>query len=160
MKDISLVTEDKVTIAASYYEATSEKAVILVHMYGMTRQSWKDFAVYLQEKEYQVLAIDLRGHGQSLEQNKKKMSYISFHEQDFLNMIKDIEAAKKFLQEQGASDISIVGASIGANLALSVAAKDAEITKIVALSPGLNYKGLKPQEEIKKITIPIILMPA
>ena len=141
-KDITLTTEDKVTIAATYYEAVSEKAVILLHMYGMTRQSWKEFAVFLQEKEYQAIAIDLRGHGQSLEKNKQKISYINFHDQDFRDMTKDVKAAKKFLQQQGASDISIVGASIGANLALMMAAHDREITKVVALSPGLNYKGI------------------
>src|SRR3989344_5393350 len=136
MKEITLLTDDKVTLAATYYEATSEKAVLLVHMYSNTRQSWKDFALFLQEKEYQVLAIDLRGHGQSLEKNKQRISYVSFHEQDFLDMVKDIEAAKKYLQKQGASDISIVGASIGANLALITAAHDQEITTVVALSPG------------------------
>ncbi|HLC72050.1 MAG TPA: alpha/beta fold hydrolase [Candidatus Nanoarchaeia archaeon] len=105
-----------------------------------------------------MLAIDLRGHGQSLEKNKQRISYVSFREQDFLDMIKDIEAAKEFLQEQGTSDISIIGASLGANLALSIAARDADIKKIVALSPGLNYKGLKPQDDVKKITIPVMLV--
>ncbi len=157
-KDIVLTTEDLVKIAATFYETTSEKAVILVHMYGATRQSWKEFATFLQAKDYQVIAIDLRGHGQSLEKNKQRISYINFHEQEFLDMLKDIKAAREFVQKEGASEISIIGASIGANLALITAARDRDIAKVVALSPGLNYKGLKPQDDVKKITVPVMLV--
>ncbi|MDP1694256.1 MAG: alpha/beta fold hydrolase [Candidatus Woesearchaeota archaeon] len=158
MKDVSLLTEDQVKIAATYYETTSEKGILLVHMYGQTRQSWRDIALFFQENGYQMLAIDLRGHGQSLEKNKQRISYINFHEQDFFDMLKDIQTAKKFLQQQGASDINVIGASLGANLALIAAVHDHEITKVVALSPGLNYKGLKPQDAVKKITIPVMLI--
>ena len=158
IRDIALTTEDKVAIAATYYEAISEKGIMLVHMYGMTRQSWRDVAVFFQEKGYQVLAIDLRGHGQSLEKNKQRISYINFHDQDFLDMLKDVKAAKEFLLKQGVEVLGVIGASIGANLALIAAAHDNDIKKVIALSPGLNYKGLKPQNEVKKITAPAMLV--
>jgi len=160
VRDIKISTEDQVVLAATVYETVSEKAVILVHMLGNNRQSWKDLALYIQKNGYNVLAIDLRGHGQSLEKNKQRISYISFAEQDFQDMLKDIKAAKEFLQKQGASEISIVGASIGANLAMIYASQDKDIQKIVALSPGLNFKGLKPQDPAKKITIPVLIVAA
>ncbi|MBI1972452.1 alpha/beta fold hydrolase [Candidatus Woesearchaeota archaeon] len=159
-KEVKITTEDQVVLAATLYETISEKAVILLHMLGNNRQSWKELAPLLQKNGYNVLALDLRGHGQSLEKNKQKISYINFAEPDFQDMLKDIKAAKEFLQKQGASEISIVGASIGANLAIIYAAQDKDIQKIVALSPGLNFKGLKPQEPAKKLTIPIFLVAA
>ncbi len=42
-----------------------------------------------------------------------------------------------------ADDLGLVGASIGANLALSYAQGDPQIQAIVLLSPGEAYKGLK-----------------
>ncbi len=160
IREVTFVTEDKVAIAATYYEAVSEKGVILIHMLGNNRQSWKEVAEILQKNEYQVLTIDLRGHGQSLQKNNQRISYVNFHEQDFLDMVKDIQAAKNFLEKQGISEITIIGASIGANLALITAAHDPDITRIVALSPGLNYKGIKPQEDSKKISVPVMLVAA
>ncbi len=160
IREVTFLTEDKVVIAATYYETVSEKGVILVHMLGNNRQSWKEVAIILQKNEYQVLALDLRGHGQSLQKNAQRISYVNFQEKDFLDMLKDIQAAKNFLRQQGTSEINIIGASIGANLALLAAAHDIDIVKIIALSPGLNYKGLKPQEESKKISIPVMLVGA
>lgn len=158
IKDIKLATEDQVSLAATYYDANSEKAVILLHMFGMTRQSWKDFATFMQSKGYNVLAVDLRGHGQSLTKNNQKISYISFSDQDFQDMTKDVKAAKEYLVKQGAENISIIGASIGANLAIIYATQDKDIEKIVALSPGLNFKGVKPQDPAKKLTMPVLLV--
>lgn len=160
IKDIVLTTEDKVKLAATYYETVSEKGALLLHMLGNTRQSWREFALFLQDKGYQVLAIDLRGHGQSLEKNNQRVSYINFHEQDFLDMLKDIQAAKKVLQKEGVAELALIGASIGANLAILAAAHDHEIKKVIALSPGLNYKGVKPQDDIKKIAVPILIVAA
>jgi dienelactone hydrolase len=39
---------------------------------------------------------------------------------------------------------AIVGASIGANLALIVGANNPEVVTVVALSPGVDYQNLKP----------------
>jgi dienelactone hydrolase len=40
--------------------------------------------------------------------------------------------------------IGIIGASIGANLGLLYAATDRKVRTVVCLSPGLDYRGLRP----------------
>ena len=63
--------------------------------------------------------------------------------------LRDVEAAVKQLRDKGCTEVAIVGASIGANLALLVAADDPEITNVVLLSPGLDYKGVSTESAIE-----------
>src|SRR5919108_1882788 len=77
---VSFLTDDKVLIAGTYYSpATSNKntsaadAIILLHMLGRDRNDWNTFASTLSNSSngYIVLSLDLRGHGQSINQNGK-----------------------------------------------------------------------------------------
>jgi len=155
MEEIKLTTEDKVNIYGTFFPAESKKGVILLHMLGWTRQTWKGFTPILQQQNYNVLIIDLRGHGQSTEEN---MNYKEFSGKEFNAMVKDVKAAKVFLQTKGNEEIHVIGASIGANLALNYAAGDEDIKSIILLSPGLNYKEIKTEETIKKYTRPLLLV--
>jgi predicted esterase len=47
-------------------------------------------------------------------------------------------------KEVDAKASALVGASIGANLALIVGANNAEVVTVIALSPGEDYHGLTP----------------
>ena len=46
--------------------------------------------------------------------------------------------------------VGIVGASIGANLAVLDAADDPGVLSIALLSPGIDYKGLRTEAAMKK----------
>lgn len=84
----------------------------------------------------------MRGHGKSVNQNG---TFQSFTPNDFNKMKLDVKAAKQFLVTQkgiNPKNIAIVGASIGANVALKYAAVDPSIKAVVLLSPGLHYKGV------------------
>jgi len=144
-KDVSFKTEDGIKIAGDLYEG-EDRGIILLHMYTTTRQTWKDFAQELQKKGYSVLAIDFRGHGQS------DLNYNGFSEEDFNNMLLDARAAKKFL---GKSNNIVMGASIGANIALKFAN---EVDGVVALSPSFDYKGIKTKEDAKKINKKVLII--
>jgi pimeloyl-ACP methyl ester carboxylesterase len=89
-----------------------------------------------------VIAIDLRGHGAS------EGDWQSFSPREFNAMVLDVKAAKEYLIRRGVKPgrIGIVGASIGANIALRYAAEDGEIKTVVLLSPGLNYRGIATEE--------------
>ena len=63
-------------------------------------------------------------------------------------MKQDVAASVAYLRAQGIEDVSIVGASIGANLALNVAAADTGVTNVVLLSPGMEYKGVEIQQAL------------
>ena len=91
------------------------------------------------------MSIDLRGHGESLYKDGDKRSFEDFSDVEHQESVGDIAAAKTFLDEKGAdtSRLAIVGASIGANLALVYAAPDEDVKTVVLLSPGLDYRGVK-----------------
>ena len=126
---IRLKTEDGIELSGDFYKG-GEKGIILLHMLGVTRKTWDDFASELQKKGYSVVAIDLRGHGES------DLDFNEFNENDFNNIILDAATAKKFLNKK---KIAVIGASIGANTAIKFAN---EVNVVIALSPGLNYRGI------------------
>jgi len=150
--DIDLTTSDGVNIKATYYEGSTNYGIILIHMLSRTRSDWEPFALELQAKGYKVIAIDLRGHGQS------NLNWQSFTSKDFNKMIEDVRAAKNFLNAKGARVIAIIGASVGANIALSYAAIDSEIKTVVMLSPGLDYRGVKTEQNMKEYIKPVLIV--
>lgn len=142
---VELQTEDNIKLTADLYKG-GEKGIILLHMYTVTKKSWEDFANELQEKGYTIIAIDLRGHGES------DLNYKDFTEKDFNNMLLDAKAAKDFLNKE--KNI-IIGASIGANLAIKFAN---QIDGAVSLSPAFNYKGIETREDATKTTKPVLII--
>ena len=151
-KEVSLETEDNFEIKADYFDASSDKSLILLHQLSMTKHSWKNFAQKAQVKGYNVLAIDLRGHGVS------QGDWEQFNDKDFINMILDVKAANNFLKEKyPKTKIAVIGASIGANLAIQYLAKF-NISTSIALSPGINYRGLDISKEINKVDKNLLIL--
>ena len=148
-EQISLKTEDGFEIIGSFYKSQSDVGVVLLHMLNKNRNDWDVFAEQLQKEGYSILSIDLRGHGQSLKKDGRTVEWQMFSEKDFNDMILDVKAAKEFLEQKGVIKINLIGASIGANIALNYAAEDIEIKTIVLLSPGLDYRGVKTEENVK-----------
>ncbi|MDX1608087.1 MAG: alpha/beta fold hydrolase [Candidatus Spechtbacterales bacterium] len=145
MEKKQLVTQDNITIVGDYYSsgAESSPAVILLHMMPATRESWRDFAPLLVDKGFQVLAIDERGHGESIEGGK--LNYEEFSSKEQQDKMLDVLAAREYFLDKGVefSDIYVGGASIGANLAIQYLAHNHEAKAGFALSPGYNYHGIE-----------------
>lgn len=165
---VVFTSEDGVLLVGSYYKprigtSYSTPSVILLHMLGMDRSTWDKFAQELTQNGYAVLSVDLRGHGESIKQANYTISYQSFMPKNFKNMTLDVKAAKKYLIEgrkANPNQISIIGASIGANLALNYAASDHSIKSVILLSPGLNYRGISTLDAIMKYKNPIYIVTA
>lgn len=140
---VSFITEDGVTVVGDYYEGGGDRAVLLLHMMPATRGSWTAFANTLVAEGFSALAIDLRGHGESVEGlNGSALDYKNFSDNEHQASINDVAAAIHWLRAaKGMHEISIAGASIGANLAFLYAAGNHTIRSVILLSPGLNYKG-------------------
>ncbi|KKQ40019.1 MAG: hypothetical protein US71_C0016G0003 [Parcubacteria group bacterium GW2011_GWD2_38_12] len=154
MEEITLTTQDDVRLYADYYKSSTlnAPAVLLLHMMPETKESWREFAKKLREVGFQVLAIDFRGHGKSVFKNNHLMNYKNFTDTQHQQKIHDIEIAVKFLiDEKGPSSIFLVGASIGANLAIQYMANHTRIIAGAILSPGLDYRGVKPELFIKNL---------
>lgn len=118
-------------------------AVILVHMLNRSRREWDSFASRLASEGIGALAIDLRGHGES----------IGDAAGDFAAMLKDVEAGRHHLAVRSDvvhSRIGLAGASLGANLAVLAAADDSSVVSIALLSPSLDYRGLRIEAAMRK----------
>tara|TARA_Y100000310_G_scaffold17736_1_gene17519 strand:- start:3398 stop:4105 length:708 start_codon:yes stop_codon:yes gene_type:complete len=151
-KKVSLVAEDGVSIAADFYPEDGDKAIILLHMYKHDKSSWESFAGDLRNKGYNLLAIDLRGHGES------DLDLNSFTEQDYNNMVLDVSSGFDYLILSGMNQISVIGASIGANTALNFAVEELRVQNVILLSPGLDYRGIKTDETIKEYKRPLLII--
>ena len=143
-RPVTISSSDGVTIAGEFFEASSRPApaVLLVHMLSKTRAEWRDLPERIREAGISALAIDLRGHGQS-----------SGSAQDLQAMVKDVRAAAQWLATRPnvrGDSIAIVGASLGASLALLASVEVPEVRAIAVLSPSLDYRGLRTDTALIK----------
>lgn len=112
-------------------------AVLLLHQVGGQKEDWAPFATRLQAAGYAVLALDLRGHGES------------GGETEWAAMADDVARAWEVMAAQPEVDAertAVVGASLGANLALVAGAGLPLVRAVVLLSPGLDYRGVRTEE--------------
>jgi dienelactone hydrolase len=163
MEKITFKTKDGVTITGNYFKPLKKQAPVflLLHMMPATKESWNEFAAIIQKNGYAALAIDLRGHGESIDQNGIRLDYKEFKDGEHRISMNDIASAKEFLARQSDVDMSriaIAGASIGANLALWQASIDDDVRLIMLLSPGLNYRGILADELAPKFKWPVYIL--
>ena len=139
---VELKTQDNKTIIGTYYPSDGKTGLVLLHMLNNNKHSYDKFAS-IASKNYKVLSIDFRGHGES------GGDWHSFTDKDFIAMEKDAKAAADYLKSKGCSKVYVIGASIGANTAINLAAHDKDITGAVTLSPSRNYHGIDTEDSIK-----------
>lgn len=132
---VSLSTDDGVKLAGQSWGSGS-KGVLLVHEDGRDHSTWGTFAERLSGAGFRVLAVDLRGHGGST-------TPAPLAEADYQAMVADVDAGVAWLKANGASDVMVVGAALGANVALNAATDNPDIHNVVMLSPALNANGVK-----------------
>ncbi len=140
---VTVEAYDGLTLVGEFYPSASEPAptVLLLHMLGSRRNAWQPLIPSLSDAGYNVLAVDLRGHGETQ------------GAQDWPAAERDVTTWLDWLGEQPSvlpDQIAIVGASIGANLALSGCAFDERCVTAVALSPGLDYRGVVTESAINE----------
>jgi alpha-beta hydrolase superfamily lysophospholipase len=141
---VTFPTSDGVTIVAEYYEASARPAagVVLVHMLSRSRGDWGGLPDRIRDAGMTALAIDLRGHGQS-----------SGSPQELQAMIQDVRAAAQWLAGRPnvrGDQIAIVGASLGASLALLAAVELPHVRALGLISPSLDYRGLRTDRGLIK----------
>lgn len=149
---VEFLTEDNVTVAGLWCSAgAGSKKILLLHMMPATKESWNQFQDKLGQAGFSSLAIDLRGHGESVKGAVTVLDYKNFTDSEHQVKIRDVKAAIKWLKAID-SDLALVGASIGANLACQYAAEHPETRAVVALSPGLNYRGILTMPLVRALT--------
>jgi len=153
---ITLTTTDGVKLAGNYLDSgkPDSKGLILLHMMGGTWQDWGPLAEPARQRGYCSVAVTLRGHGKSVWTTEgRNLNRRNFSNAQFAAMINDVEAVYQYLIAQENVDkkrIAIIGASIGANLAVKYAAEHPDrIRGVVLLSPGLRYRGIETKPAVK-----------
>ncbi len=144
---IELEASDGLALIGLYYAPTVDTTdpvpgVLLMHHGGSQKEAWIDLIPALVEAGYGVLAVDLRGHGET----GGSIDWV----------LGEDDAARwlDWLRSQPGIDperVSIVGASIGADVGLRVMAKDERIVTLVGLSVGLDVMGVKTEEAVVEI---------
>jgi uncharacterized protein len=136
--DTTIRTLDGLQLAGTLVtpEISAERAVVLVHGGGVTREEGGFFtrlAAGLGEAGVTSLRFDLRGHGQS-EGRQQDLTLAA--------ILNDIRVALAHVQTQTqAQAVSLLGASFGGGICGYYAAKRPdEITRLVLLNPQLDYK--------------------
>lgn len=111
--------------------------VILLHMLWSDRTAWDEYALQLAGSGYAVFALDMRGHGETGGEIDWDLAAVDLQQVwDNLAARPDIAPAR----------MGIIGASIGANMALVGGANEPDARTVVLLSPGLSYAGVETKE--------------
>ncbi len=135
---ITFKTSDGWTIHADFYPAPgAKKAVVLLHQRGGSAADWQPLIPKLASAGVSALAVDQRGAGRSRgPRNGEDAPW---------DTTQDISAAIKWLKGRGLGEdqISLAGASYGANNALIYAAARPSTPSVVLISPGTDYHGPK-----------------
>lgn len=133
---VKIPMADGLEIWSEFYAATGDEkapAALLLHQFNGSSFEWQEFAVPLAEQGYNVLAVDMRGQG------------LTGGDIDWKLAESDALALMGWLREQDTVDpdrVAVIGASIGANLALRACAQDEACHAVIALSAGLGYFGV------------------
>ncbi|MGB8258900.1 MAG: alpha/beta fold hydrolase [Terracidiphilus sp.] len=138
---VAFPSTDGVSLKAWWLPAPgrARATVVIAHGIDHTRQVMLPRAAFLVHAGYNVLAVDLRGHGESAAQ---------FVSGGFLEA-RDVLGAVRFLRQRGQREpIVLMGVSMGAMASLLAAADSSEIAAVIADGPGPS--GRQIAENIRR----------
>ena len=116
------------TLQADLYgDLPARRAVILIHGQNWDASGWRDVAPRFVARGVPALALNLRGHDGSTGTTEE------FAPPKPWSPVIDLGAAKALLRERGASQIALVGASLGGHAVLA-STFEGDIECVVAIS--------------------------
>jgi len=167
-EELLLDARDGVQLAATFYPGGNGKEsipVVLLHGWKGSRKEYGTLALHLQKLKHAVLAVDLRGHGDSThiktDSRQQTLDAATMSIQQYGNMVRyDLPAAREFLREKNnagelnLNKLCLVGAEMGAVVAMEFAKQDAYpgyfgrvqvgrfVKALVLISPDDSFKNL------------------
>jgi pimeloyl-ACP methyl ester carboxylesterase len=189
---VTLTTDDGVQLSATFYPSSLGKNAVPVVMladHKVAQSVYAPLAIRLQSpsegdatanvppdthESFAVLTVDLRGHGDSLKQtlpngNTRTLDATKLNRQDLAAMVAlDMKAVRKFLVDKNDTGklninaLSIVGAELGATVAVNWAATDwawpalatgkqgQDVKALVLISPTWKFRGLSMQQALRQ----------
>jgi alpha-beta hydrolase superfamily lysophospholipase len=153
-------TQDNLLIVGAYTPPPNRKGerapmVILLHMYASDHTAFDRLVPHLHAAGFAVLAIDLRGHGESVGPPEMGLAerVADRDRKLFAAMDRDVAGAYGWLVKQPEVDAArfvLVGASVGCSVALKYAARDRSVDGVVCLTPGTGYMGIDSLSDARK----------
>lgn len=169
-EDVVLETADGVKLSAYFYcpekKGKETVPIILLHMLKRSRNDYTGLAEHLRSLGHAVLVPDLRGHGDSTAKRgmRSPLNADTMPRNEFINMVGfDLPALKDFLiQKNNAEELNVeklclVGAEMGASVALNWTYLDwirppegnkkqgQDVKALVLISPEWSTVGLSPR---------------
>jgi alpha-beta hydrolase superfamily lysophospholipase len=138
VEHVSFSTEDGGLIYADLY-GKGDRGLVLAHGGRFTKESWQPQAHTLAKAGFRVLAFDFRGFGKSHAPGDSDMFTAP--------MRLDVLAAVRYLRNNGAKTIGVIGGSFGGTAAAdaSIESRPGEINQLILLAA----QGNGPAERIK-----------
>lgn len=130
VEDLQITTADGIVLRAAAVGA-GPRGVVLSHQTNNGLCGWLPYATQLAARGFSVLAFDHRCTFES--------SCVEGEQQ--YNLIGDVETAVVTLQQRGAREVALVGASLGGAVAIGACAQ-VEVTRCAALSPAVFDRKL------------------
>lgn len=136
---------------------TKAPLVIFLHSINKDRTAWEDFPKKVKNFiNAATLNLDLRGHGKSVNLDKKKqVHWQNMALEDYKKMPEDILEVFKFIEKEypeiNHEKVAIIGASLGSTMGLMAASYVEKIDTIVMFSPMLKYKSFDLRLPVVKI---------
>ena len=122
--------------------ARPSAAVVLVPMLGRPKEDWQSVGERFADADITALAIDLPGA--SVPEDPAALA--RWHE--------DVRAAVAYLANQPSNvrpgAVGLLGASLGANLAVLAAAADPRVRSMALVSPSLDYRGVRIETALRE----------
>ncbi len=165
---VILVTKDNVELRAEWFPGKPSKTtvpVILIHDWAGNRKDLYSMADFLhREKGFSVIVPDLRGHGESISRKNsdKEIKAKDFRKNDFIGILEDIEACKRFLvAKNNLGEVNIDLLVIGvvgkmSPFAVDYTLRDWQWTPLAGVKQGQDVKAvvmISPEKRFKSASM-------
>lgn len=124
--------------------------IVLLHGVRMDKRSLVHLGLSLVDAGYRVVLVDLRGHGES---SGRYLTYGSVEARDVLSVLDSLA------QRVSLGPLGVFGFSYGGAVALRVAALDARVRAVVAVSTFSSLRGVVGDYERKYLPGPLRFLP-
>jgi len=129
-------------------------AALLLHAAGADRTQLRDLAERLYKNGYGVLALDLRGHGESIAKPEDAYTLLENDEaraNAWAFTTRDVEAAARWLRTNRAvhsANLNLFGVGAGSALAVRQGSRDENVRSVTLISPREKILGFDLHEDL------------
>jgi len=152
---VQIRSEGETLQADLYGEVPAKRAVVLVHGQAWDADAWRDVAPRFVARGIPALALNLRGHGTSSGTRVAMGTFVDGEWRTELppagqswSPIADVTSAIAMLREEGATEVALVGASLGGHAVLG-SSSAADVECVVSISAPVVAT---PDDAIRQIT--------